>query len=131
MKIRFPYRRGRRDRSYVRAWEGVVGGVSRRYKETSSDAVRTQLAQFMTTLPCGACKGARLRMESLAVTVGGRSIGAVGELSISEARTFFESLPVSAETQGSSASQPSDIAPLSAEIAGPILKPWPLNPVQI
>ena len=122
MKIRFPYRRGRRDRSYVRIWEGVVEGVSRRYKETSSDAVRTQLAQFMTALPCGLCDGARLRTEFLAVTVGGRSIGAVGELSISEARAFFESLPVSGEARGPGAPQPFDITPLAAEIAGPILR---------
>ena len=91
----------------MRIWEGVVEGVSRRYKETSSDAVRTQLAQFMTALPCRVCDGARLRTESLAVTVGGRSIGAVGELSISEARAFFESLLVSGETRG--AGRPPDL----------------------
>ncbi len=122
MKIRFPYHRAGKDRSYVRAWEGVVEGVSRRYQETSSDAVRTQLAQFMTARTCNACGGARLRSESLAVTVGGRSIGAIGELSISGALAFFESLPVSGETRGPGAPEPLDISPLSAEIAGPILK---------
>ena len=122
MKIRFPYRRGRKDREYVRVWEGVVESVSRRYKETSSDAVRSQLAQFMTALRCDVCEGARLRTESLAVTVAGRSIGAIGELSISEARGFFESLPVLGEQRGPGAPKPLDMAPLSAEIAGPILK---------
>ncbi len=122
MKIRFPYRRGRKDREYVRVWEGVVESVSRRYKETSSDAVRSQLAQFMTALRCDVCEGARLRTESLAVTVAGRSIGEIGELSISEARGFFESLPVLGEQRGPGAPKPLDMAPLSAEIAGPILK---------
>ena len=122
MKIRFPYRSRGRDRSYVRMWEGVVGNVSRRYRETSSDAVRTQLSQFMTALPCAACEGARIRPESLAVTVGDRSIRDVCELSIGETRAFLESLPVLGETRGPGAPEPLDLIPLSAEIAGPILK---------
>ncbi len=107
MKIKFPYRRGGKDRSYTEPWEGVIPGVNRRYRETSSDGVRDQLSEFMTSLPCPACEGARLRPESLAVTVGGRSLGEVVRLSIGEAVRFFEGL---------------DDAPLPKEIAGPILK---------
>jgi len=122
MKIRFPHRRKGRDRSYTEVWEGIVAGVSRRYRETSSDHVRSQLEPFMSALPCTVCRGARLRPESLAVTVGGRSIGAVGEMSILEAREFFERLPVAGEVRGPEAPEPLDVDPLPAEIAGPILK---------
>ena len=124
MKIRFPYRRHGKDRTYATAWEGVVVGVARRYRETSSDAVRHQLAEFMTNLPCAACGGARLRPESLAVTIGGRSIGDVGHLSVAEARRFFETLPL----RGDGVARPTlangapDGVPLPADVAGPILK---------
>jgi excinuclease ABC subunit A len=123
MKIRFPYRRKGKDRSYTDVWEGVVAGVARRYRETSSDGVRSQLSRFMSILPCSACTGARLRPESLAVTVGGRSIGEIGEMSIGQARAFFDALPVSGE--GPPAGDGASVgghAPLPAEIAGPILR---------
>ncbi len=122
MKIRFPYRRGGKDKSYTEVWEGVVHGVARRYRDTSSDAVREQLAAYMTSLPCGTCGGARLRQESLAVTVGGRSIGSVTGLSIGDTRRFFEALPVTGELRGADAPPALDTTPLSAEVAGPILK---------
>ncbi|MEX2295204.1 MAG: excinuclease ABC subunit UvrA, partial [Gemmatimonadota bacterium] len=109
MKIRFPYRRGGKSRSYTEVWEGVVGNVTRRYRETSSDAVRLQLAEYMTAQLCAACGGSRLRPESLAVTVGGKSLGEIGFMSIGEAGSFFSGLPV-----GGSG--------LPAPIAGPILK---------
>ena len=124
MKIRFPYRRNGKDRTYATAWEGVVVGVARRYRETSSDAVRHQLAEYMTSLPCAACGGARLRPESLAVTICGRSIGDVGHLSVAEARRFFETLPL----RGDGVARPTlaqgapDGVPLPADVAGPILK---------
>ncbi|TVR63534.1 MAG: excinuclease ABC subunit UvrA [Gemmatimonadales bacterium] len=108
MKIRFPYRRKGKDRSYTEVWEGVVARISRRYQETSSDAVREQLTRFMSEHECSACGGARLRSESLAVTVGGRSIGEVGALSIGEALAFFREL--TRDTH------------LPTRIAGPILK---------
>ena len=122
MKIRFPHRRKGRDASYDEVWEGVVAGVARRYRETSSDHVRSQLEAYMSALPCSACNGMRLRPESLAVTVAGRSIGEIGKLSIGEARDFFERLPVAGETRGPRAPEALDATPLSGEIAGPILK---------
>jgi excinuclease ABC subunit A len=94
MKIRFPYRRGGKDRSYTEPWEGVVASVQRRYAETSSDAVREQLADYMTALPCADCEGTRLRPSSRSVTVGGRSLGEVGGFAISEALEFFETMEV-------------------------------------
>jgi excinuclease ABC subunit A len=122
MKIRFPYRRKGKDRSYTEIWEGVVEGVARRYRETSSDSVREQLARFMTAQPCGTCGGARLRPESLGVTVGGRSLGEVGGMPLFRVREFFDALPVAGEVRSPGAPAPLDVPPLPGEIAGPILK---------
>ena len=93
-KIRFPYRAGSASGEYSELWEGVLENVNRRYAETTSEMVREQLDQFMSTLPCQACGGARLKPESLGVTVGGLSIGDAVDLAISDALRFFRSLPV-------------------------------------
>ena len=63
MKLRFPYRAAGSEGHYEDTWEGVVANVDRRYKETTSEAVRAQLEDHMSTLPCTACGGSRLRPE--------------------------------------------------------------------
>jgi len=120
MKIRFPYRTGGTKGAYEEPWEGVVASVERRYRETKSDSIRSQLEDYMSTLPCTACRGSRLRPESLAVTVGGMSLGAVTDLPVSRALRFFHGLPVVGERlpAGGNGESP----PLPAEVAGPILK---------
>jgi excinuclease ABC subunit A len=115
-RVRFPYRAGGRDGAYEEAWEGILENVRRRYQETGSDAVREQLDAYMTLLPCPDCGGARLRAESLAVTVHGRSLGDAVELSVADAAGFFAGLPLSDDESGPAADA------LPAEIAGPILK---------
>ncbi|MEX2281583.1 MAG: excinuclease ABC subunit UvrA [Gemmatimonadota bacterium] len=107
-KVKFPYRAGGAKGSYDEPWEGVLLNVKRRYDETSSEGVREQLEQYMSTLPCAVCKGTRLKKESLAVTVAGKSIGEVIDLSVSDALGFFTALRSSNS--------------LPPEIAGPILK---------
>ncbi len=94
------------------AWEGIVANVQRRYDETSSDAVRLELEAFMVAAPCPACRARRLRPESLAVTVHGRNIGEVVELSVVDALAFFEVVPLRAPGHPG----------LDVGIAGPILK---------
>jgi excinuclease ABC subunit A len=89
-------------------WNGILNDVSQRFQETTSDSVRSQLDEYMSTLPCTVCGGTRLRPESLAVTVLGRSIGDVIELPVDQALAFFDGAAGSAE--------------LPADIAGPILK---------
>jgi|DewCreStandDraft_2_1066082.scaffolds.fasta_scaffold00245_65 excinuclease ABC subunit A len=79
-------------RVYDTYFEGVINHLERRYKETESEYMREELEQYMTTLPCPACKGARLRPESLAVKVGGKSIAEVTALTVRQAKEFFESL---------------------------------------
>ncbi|MDT8341972.1 MAG: excinuclease ABC subunit UvrA [Longimicrobiales bacterium] len=94
---------------YEDTWEGVVAGVQRRYAETRSEAVRAQLEDYMSTLPCQVCRGTRLRPEARGVTVGSRSLGEVVEMPVDGALAFMESL----EPGG---------AHLPEEVAGPILR---------
>ena len=112
-KIDFAYGSGRRGGSYQTTWEGIVANVERRYQDTTSDSVRAHLDQFMTQQPCEACRGHRLKPESLSVLVGGRSIGDVVDDSVTQALTFFRDVPVKRERGGRG---------LDVEIAGPILK---------
>jgi excinuclease ABC subunit A len=107
-KVRFPYRAGGAKGHYDEPWEGVLENVKRRYDETTSETIREQLEEYMSVLPCQVCKGTRLKKESLAVTVAGKSIGEVIEMSVSDALAFFTGLKSSNS--------------LPAEIAGPILK---------
>ena len=93
-------------------WEGIVTHVQRRYDETSSDAVRLELEQYMVAAACPSCEGRRLRPESLAVTVHGENLGAVVERSVGDALTFFDSVPVRRPGHPG----------LDPGIAGPILK---------
>ena len=97
---------------YESEWEGVLRNVERRYRETASDAARTALEEYMVEQPCPACAGRRLKPESLAVLVHGKSIGEVVNLSVERAVEFFESLPIRAPGR----------AGLDPDIAGPILK---------
>ena len=121
MKIRFPYKMERSRGHYEGVWDGVIAGVERRYQETTSEAVRSQLEEFMSTLPCEVCGGSRLKPESLSVTVGGRSLGEVVELPVGVAAEFFNSLPVDGRPfsgKGRTAPGPD----LAGQIARPILK---------
>ena len=73
-------------------WEGAVEETARRYVEASRDSVRLTLEPYMVASSCEACGGARLRPESLAVTVNGRRISEVVELPIDEALELFEGM---------------------------------------
>lgn len=87
------FRRG--SRSY-RAWfDGVMNMLDRRYKETSSEMVREEIEQYMSPVACSACKGMRLKPESLAVTIGGLNISEVTAKSVKSAHEWFDSLPLS------------------------------------
>jgi excinuclease ABC subunit A len=84
-------------------FEGVLANLERRYSDTESDWMRGEIEQYMTTVPCPACGGARLKPEALAVIVGGKSIVAVTRNSVRETARFFASLagdelPASGET---------------------------------
>jgi len=82
---------GRR-RSYTMAFEGIVSSLERRYRETESAQQRERIEEYMSFRPCPVCKGARLKPEVLAVTVGARSIHAFARLSVTGAIAFLDEL---------------------------------------
>jgi len=77
---------------YGAEFDGVIPVLEYRFENTDSDAVKKRIMQYMSVLPCTACGGARLRPESLAVRVAGRSISEICTLSVAEAANFFSSL---------------------------------------
>ena len=89
--VSYRNRYGRR-RQYMTRFDGVVGNLEKRYVETDSEYRREKIEEFMSHVPCPKCKGARLRPEALAVTVGERSIYEFTELSVMEAQGFFEAV---------------------------------------
>ncbi|MFA5284424.1 MAG: excinuclease ABC subunit UvrA, partial [Smithellaceae bacterium] len=84
----------RPDKRYFayRPFEGAIKQLERRWRETASTAVRNDLARYIDLRPCEACGGARLKKESLAVTVGGKNIYDLCLMSIRECYDFFRSL---------------------------------------
>lgn len=90
--IEFRYDDGLRSYKTSKPFEGVIPNMERRYRETESSWSREELAKYQTVTPCPACGGHRLKPEALAVKVGGRHIGEVGQMSIAEAGTWFEDL---------------------------------------
>ena len=79
-------------RTYTITFEGVIPNLDRRYKQTESEGVREEIEQYMSARICPACRGARLKPEALAVTVGGHNIVQVTRLSIVNAQRFFQEL---------------------------------------
>jgi len=92
VRLRYKSSAGRR-RTYDTTFEGVIPNLKRRYEENSSEYIRDLIQRYMRVLPCPVCRGARLRPESLAVTVDGKSIVEVTSASIREAKSFVEELP--------------------------------------
>src|SRR2546427_1016079 len=82
-------------RVYETKFEGVLHQLERRYRETDSDYMREEYEQYMTTLPCPACHGARLRPESLSVWVGGKNIAELTALTVRQTLDFFNALTLS------------------------------------
>ena len=76
-------------------FEGICNNLERRYRETQSEGMKQEYEAYMSNIPCPDCRGKRLRPESLAVTVGGKSIAEVSEMTVLDARTFLRSLALS------------------------------------
>jgi excinuclease ABC subunit A len=92
-EIQITYRnRYGRTRSYKTTYEGVIPVVERRYKESDSDAQRERLEQYMREVPCRSCKGARLKPESLAVTLGGSNIWELTRQPIRDEIAFLDGM---------------------------------------
>ncbi len=90
---------GSEDEIWGRQFEGVVRYMERLFQETDSDWLKEEISSFMSVSSCPACKGLRLKPESLAVTVGNQNIAQVVALSITEAKAFFNGLKLSKDKQ--------------------------------
>ena len=73
-------------------FEGICNNLERRYRETQSEGMKQEYEAYMSNIPCPDCGGKRLKPESLAVTVGGKSIAEVSDMTVLEAREFLNSL---------------------------------------
>lgn len=84
-------------RKYKAPFEGMIGNLERRYKETNSDYMRQKIETYMSLTPCGSCGGQRLKPESLAVTFGGKNIFDVTEMAVRDSVNFFTSVELDAK----------------------------------
>ncbi len=91
-EVKVHYRGQRGEGIYDIAFEGLIQSMNRKYRETYSDSMKTEYETFMRITPCPACKGQRLKKESLAVTVGGRNIFEATDISIVKFRDFIDEL---------------------------------------
>ncbi|MDX6437203.1 MAG: excinuclease subunit [Gaiellaceae bacterium] len=89
--VSYRNRMGRR-RSYMLAFEGIIPSLERRYRETDSATQRERIEEYMSFRPCPVCKGARLKPEVLAVTVGEKNIHDFTQLSVTRALEFLDRL---------------------------------------
>ena len=94
IKIPFKYQNDQQTTywSHENTFEGVVNNLKRRYRETKSEYIRSEIQKFMTIRPCPSCEGKRLRPESLNVTVGNFSIADIADKSIKWNNNFFRNL---------------------------------------
>lgn len=91
-KIEFVYDDGTRSYRTSKPFEGVIGNIQRRWRETDSQWVREELSRYQTDHACDACNGYRLKPEALAVKIDGQHIGQVTELSIKHAYKWFDDI---------------------------------------
>ena len=98
-KFNFRYRRNNTYLEWESTYEGIIPNLQRRYKQTSSNHVRRWIEGFMNTVECAECHGARLKPESLAVTIRDLSIAQLSALSIKEAVRFFETLELTRQQE--------------------------------
>jgi excinuclease ABC subunit A len=96
--VQYRNRMGRR-RSYMIDFEGIVSSLQRRYRETDSSTQRERIEEYMSFRPCPVCKGARLKPEVLAVTVGEKNIHDFTQFSITRALQFLDALELTQTEQ--------------------------------
>lgn len=89
-KIAMEYNAHRFVGKYQASWEGFATNLQRRYNQTSSDSVKWDIERYMRTSQCPCCKGKRLKKEALAVTVGGKNIAEVCDMSVDELKAFSD-----------------------------------------
>ena len=95
IRVRPPDKSRFRTEEFATDFEGVVSSLERRFKETTSDDMKVYYEQFMSSNPCPTCLGARLKKESLAVTVGGQNINELCRMQIGASRIYLGGLALS------------------------------------
>ena len=98
-KFKVEFSRSYGQSTYTTDFEGIVNNLQRRHKETTSDWMRAELEGYMSNHPCPSCHGMRLKPQVLAVTVGGKNINEVTDLSIINAIAFFKGLTLTQKEQ--------------------------------
>ena len=88
-KIEMDYHAYRFSGSYSTTWEGFAANLQRRYNQTSSDSVKWDIERYMRTSECPCCHGKRLKKEALAVTVGGKNIAEVCDMSVDDMQSYL------------------------------------------
>ncbi len=91
IQVVMKYSRG--ERTFNTQWNGVLSTLRKRYDETESEWVKSDLEQYMSTKPCPVCQGRRLKPEALSVRLGGKDMSEIACLSIEDAVLFFTGLP--------------------------------------
>ncbi len=86
------YSSDRFEGEFTRNFEGVIPNLMRRYKETQSDYIRNEIEKYMRVLPCPTCGGKRLKPEALGVLIKEKSIADIANMTVEEARDFFNKL---------------------------------------
>ena len=91
-KIKLTYNRKYSKGIQYASFEGIINNLERRYQETNSEWMKAEIESYMMNMPCPECGGARLKKESLAVTINDRNINDITNLSIDKAYEFFSTL---------------------------------------
>ncbi|MEE9571982.1 MAG: excinuclease ABC subunit UvrA, partial [Candidatus Neomarinimicrobiota bacterium] len=91
-KFEMTYTSDRWSGTYRGGWEGTINNLMRRYKQTQSSHIRAWIEQYMRMQSCPECNGARLKKESIAVTVGGKNLGEISHMSIRSILTYIKDL---------------------------------------
>ena len=97
--VKVYYKGQRGEGVYDVAFPGLIKNVEQRYRETGSDAMKQEYESFMRIPPCGACKGQRLKKESLAVTVADKNIYEITNMSIENLKAFLDNMVLSSQQQ--------------------------------
>ncbi|MBP1627401.1 MAG: Excinuclease subunit [Holophagaceae bacterium] len=90
--MRFTYESKKSRYEFTHNYEGIIGNLERRYRETTSEEIRAEMEESMRVIPCETCGGLRLKPEVLSVFVGGEHIAAVVQKSVRESLRWFQEL---------------------------------------
>jgi len=85
-------RYGKSERTFKSQWDGVIAALRKRYDNTESEWVKNDLEQYMSTKPCPACNGRRLKPESLNVRIADHDVSQIANMSVDDSHAFFASL---------------------------------------